>query len=155
MALRFGVLATISAWIVLIAALGMRHMIVHVLTHGIEPNMSEAARLDVGLTLYAAHVGVIFGFLALSAIASLIVGPALASRFRDMMDIRVAGYGIAATGVGGVINLVLIEHLHDVDFGTLATVSTALLSLGGLWMIIVGIGIFRGRGAFNPGYQPG
>lgn len=155
MALRFGVLATIWGWIILIVALGIRHMIVHVLTHGIEPEMSEAARLDVGLTLYAVHVGVVFGFLALSAIASLVVGPALASRFRGLTHIRVAGYGFAATGIGGVVNLVLIQHLHDVDFGLLATASTVLLGLGGLWLIIVGIGIFRGHGELNLGLQPG
>ncbi|MCY4583502.1 MAG: hypothetical protein OXE50_12020 [Chloroflexi bacterium] len=148
-ALRFGVLATISGWVVLIIAMGIRHMIVHVLTHGIEPAMPEAARLDVGLTLYAAHVGVIFGFFALGAIGSFIVGLALAARFRGLLHIRVAGYGIVATGIGQVINLVFIEHLHDVDFGVLATASTVLLGLGGLWLFIVGYGIFRGHGEFT------
>ena len=155
MALRFGVLATISAWAVLIIAMGIRHMVVHVLTHGIEPAMPEADRLDVGLTLYAAHVGVIFGFFALSAIGSFIVGLALAVRFRGAVHIRVAGYGIVAAGIGQVINLVLIQHLHDVDFGVVGTLSTVLLGLGGLWLFIVGYGIFRGHGELDPGSGSG
>lgn len=154
-ALRFGVVATISAWMIHIIAMGIRHIIVHVLTHGIEPNMAEAARLDVGLTLYVAHVGVIFGFFALSAIASVIFGLALAVRFSEVIHIRVAGYGITAMGIGQIVNLVLIEHFHDIDFGVLATVSTVLLVLGGLWLLIIGYGMFRGHGEFAPDSAPG
>ncbi len=44
-----------------------------------------------------------------------------------------------------MFNLALIQHLHDVDFGVIAAVSSGLLYLGGVWLFIIGVGIFRGE----------
>ena len=58
--------------------------------------------------------------------------------------------GRHASPSGQAINLVLIHHHHRVEFGLPATVSTVLLQLGGVWMFIVGYGIFRGHGELGP-----
>ena len=56
---------------------------------------------------------------------------------------RIAGYGLALKGVAEVFNLVLIQHLRNVDFGLIGAVASGLLYLGGVWLFIIGYGIFR------------
>ena len=150
MALRVGVGITIFAWGIYIIEMGMRHMAIHVITHGVYPGMDQATRDDVGLTLLAATVGVHFGFLALGSVASILVGLGVAVRFQEFNLFVLAGYGLALKGVAEVINLVLIQHLHDVDFGVLLSISNILLSLGGVWLIIIGYGIFHGKRELAP-----
>ena len=95
-------------------------------------------------------VGVHFGFITLGAVSSLLVGLAVAVRFHEFNLFVIAGYAYAAKGVAEVINLTLIQHLHDVDFGVLASVNNGLLLLGGVWLFIIGYGIFRGRRKLAP-----
>ena len=95
-------------------------------------------------------VGVHFGFIALGAVSGLLVGLAVAVRFQGLNIFVIAGYAYAAKGVAEVVNLTLIQHLHDVDFGVLTTVSDGLLFLGGVWLFIIGYGIFRGRRELTP-----
>ena len=149
MALRFGAAGAILSWVIVIIAMGVRHMIVHTLTHGLTPEMAEVERMDVGLILYAANTGVLFGSLSLYALSNLLLGGALAVRFRELMHIRVAGYGLVAMGLASVVNLTLIEHLHDVDFGVLAILMTVVVLLGNLWLLVLGFGIYRGDGEFG------
>ena len=149
-ALRFGVGITLFAWGIYIIEIGMRHMAVHITKHGLGPDMDAMAREDLGLAVLLAMVGVHFGFIALGAVGSFLVGLAVAVRFHQFNIYMIAGYAFAAKGVAEVINLALIQHLHDVDFGVLTTVSDLLLFLGGVWLFIIGYGIFRGRRELAP-----
>ena len=149
-ALRFGVGITLFAWGIYIIEMGMRHMAVHIVTHGVGAGMDAMARADLALAVLSAMVGVHFGFIALGAVSSFLVGLAVAVRFHEFNIFVIAGYAYAAKGVAEVINLTLIQHLHDVDFGVLASVSNGLLFLGGVWLFIIGYGIFRGRRELTP-----
>ena len=116
-ALRFGVGITLFAWGIYIIEMGMRHMAVHIVTHGVGAGMDAMARADLALAVLSAMVGVHFGFIALGAVSSFLVGLAVAVRFHEFNIFVIAGYAYAAKGVAEVINLTLIQHLHDVDSG--------------------------------------
>ena len=87
---------------------------------------------------------------------------ALAARFSGINIYHIAGYGLALKGVAEVFNLAPIQHLHNVHFGLIGTVASGLLYLGGVWLFIIGYGIFRGEkdrtgilGAVGHGSQAG
>ena len=154
-ALRLAVAATMFAWGIYIIAMGMRHVVLHIATHGISISMGDAANEDMALAVYSAHVGALYGFIAIGAVTSFILGLAVAARFKSMNIYRIAGYGLALKGVAEVFNLALIQHLHDVDFGVIAAVASGLLYLGGVWLFIIGFGIFRGEKELVPESEEG
>ncbi len=56
-ALRFALTATMFAWGIYIIAMGMRHVVLHIATHGISLSLGDAANEEIALTVYSAHIG--------------------------------------------------------------------------------------------------
>lgn len=150
MALRFGVGITLFADGLYIVTMGMRHMVTHTALHGVSPGAAQELNAEMALAVFTANAGILFGQVNISAFASLVLGLAVAARFDEFNLFKLAGYGLAATGVARVISLVLLEHLHNVDFGILALALNVLIFLGAVWAFTVGYGIFRGRSELVP-----
>ena len=72
--LRFAVMATMFALGIYIIAMGMRHVVLNIATHGISLSLGDAANEEIPLTMYSAHIGVLYGFIGIGAVTSLILG---------------------------------------------------------------------------------
>ncbi len=136
--LRLGVGVMLFAWGVYIVQLGMQFVVI------------EAGGEDgAASTVLALITGVHFGFIALGALGSFLIGVGVAARFEGVNLFVIAGYGLALMGVAEAANLV-ISSVSDVDLGLLLTINNVLLALGGLWLFIIGFGIYRGEPALTP-----
>lgn len=147
-ALRFGVITSILGWGLFIIESGTRHMAVHVTLHGVgggtgpnvQPQLDELA-----LTVYTAGAAVHFAFLAVSSVAAIFLGIGLASRFSTMNLFKAATYGMVLVGVLGLVNLIIIQHIHDIELSVVALVSNGALTVGAVCFLVFGIGMYKGR----------
>ena len=74
--------------------------------------------------------GMHFAFLAVYPFAAMLFGLGLAPRFQTMNAFKLASYGMVLVGAVGLINIVLVQHIHDVDVGLFALISNSFLMLG-------------------------
>ena len=61
---------------------------------------------------------------------------------------KLASYGIVLIGAAGLINLVIAQHIHDVDVDLFALISNSFLMLGAVFFLIIGVGMYQGRSEF-------
>ncbi|MDE2938404.1 MAG: hypothetical protein OXR67_05745 [Chloroflexota bacterium] len=151
-ALRFGVIGMLFSYGALALELGTRHMVVHIATHGVtgQAGVDPALGLpDLALTVYAAGIGLHVTFLFVSALAALCLGLGLAAHFATLNIYRIAGYGVALVGVAGLVNVVLVQHFHGVDFALLAIITNLVLLIGTIWLFIIGLGLYKGISEFE------
>lgn len=138
-ALRVGVILMLVAWGIYAIELGMQHVVLQV-----------AASVSSGLegladTLLSMVTAVHFlGFVVFGAVSSFLVGLGVARRFEAVNLYVIAGYGLAVKGVAEIINLIL-SRIFDVDLQVLVSISNGLLFLGGIWLFVIGYGIYRGE----------
>ena len=152
-ALRFGVIGVLFSYGALVLQLGSRHMVVHIVTHGVTGDTAAAASMstpDIALMVYSAGVGAYIAFLGISSIAALLLGFGLAAHFATLNIYKLAAYGAALVGIGGLLNLVVTQHFHNADFGVMALVSSIVLMVGALWLVIIGVGLYKGIGELEP-----
>ena len=135
--LRLGAGAMLFAWGVYTVQIGIQYVII------------EAGEDSVASTALALITGVHFGFIALGALGSFLIGIGVAARFDGVNLFVIAGYGLALMGVAEAANLV-ISTASNADLGLLLTINNVLLALGGLWLFIIGFGIYRGEPALTP-----
>ena len=85
--LKFGAVASIIEWSIIILATGMRHFVTHLLQRS--ANAADGSEIQMGfnnaaLATYVDMVGVFVAFIALFPIASALVGLGLIGRFPTM-----------------------------------------------------------------------
>lgn len=151
-ALRFGVVGMLFSYGALALELGTRHMVVHITIHGVtgEAGVAPALALpDLALTIYVAGVAMHVTFLFVSALAAMLLGLGLAAHFATLNIYRIAGYGMALVGVAGLVNVVLVQHFHGVDFATVAIITNLVLLVGTAWLFIIGVGLYKGISEFE------
>ena len=156
LSLRFGVTAMLFSYGALALELGTRHMVVHTITHGVT-GASGAAPAEtltmplpaLALAMYTAGVALHMTFLVVSALASFFLGLGLAAHFATLNIYRIAGYGMALVGLAGLVNVVIIQHFHDVDFAFLAIITSLTLLVGTAWLFITGLGLYKGISEFE------
>ena len=145
--LRFGIIASIIEWSILIIASGMRHFVIHLmqrsdLTEGSpSPEEFEAAALAVHTDM----IGVTLAFVALYPIASITVGLGLSNRFASMDIYKVASYVMAAAGVVGLVNFLFAMSAPDLGIQALLLINNLALYVGGICFIVIGYGMYQGR----------
>ncbi len=152
-ALRFGVIGMLFAYGALVLQLGTRHMVVHVVVHGVTGGPVAAATMgspDIALTIYSVGAGLYIAFLGVSSIAGLLIGFGLAAHFERLNIYRLAAYGSALVGIGGLINLLVTQHFHEAGLAFMAVVSSIVLMVGALWLIILGVGFIKGVSELEP-----
>ena len=104
---------------------------------------------DLALAIYTAGIALHITFLFVSALAALLLGLGLAAHFATLNVYRIAGYGVALVGVAGLVNVVLVQHFHGVDFALLAIITNLVLLVGTIWLFIIGLGLYKGIREFE------
>lgn len=151
--LRFGIIASVIGWVLLMVEAGTRHMVVHITQHGIGtgtgPDVQPELN-DLALAVFSTGTAIHFSFIAISSVAAIMLGAGLAARSRGMNVFSVAAYGMVLVGVAGLFNLVILQHVHDIDLAVFALISNSVLTIGAVCFIIFGVGMYRGSSEFAP-----
>ncbi|MDE2824455.1 MAG: hypothetical protein OXK79_13215 [Chloroflexota bacterium] len=148
-ALRFGIGGIVFSWILFIFELGTRHMAVHIMTHGVGGQVAESKLEDFAVTVYSVGGAAHIAFLSVGSVAAIFLGLGLASRFATMNIYKLAAYGTAfVVGLGGLLNLGVVQHIHDIDLNLITAISNVILSIGALCYFIFGLGMYFGRSEF-------
>lgn len=130
----------------LVVELSIRHILIHVLEHGI--GAAAADERTMATTLFAAAGGVHFAFLYVTAIGSAIFGCGLARRCAAMSIYKLAALGMSLVGVLQFIVLVIAEHISAIDLHGAIVFSNIVLLFGSLCILVFAIGIMQGREEF-------
>ena len=110
-----------------------------------KPNCKELA-----MTIYAVGDALHIGFLAISCVASILLGLGLASRFSEMNPFKAAAYGLVFIRVLLLLNLIILQHIHDVNISVMLLISSGALFLGTVCYFVLGIGLYKGRRELLP-----
>ena len=143
---RFALNIFLVGYAFLVVELSLRHILIHVLAHGV--GGTDAEHQAMATTLFAAAAGIHFAFLYVTAIGSTIFGYGLARRCPDMSIFKLASLGLALTGLLSFVALMIAEHVQGIDLHGLAVFSNIVLFFGSLCILIIGIGIMKGRQEF-------
>ncbi len=148
--LRFGLIASIIEWSILIIASGMRHFVIHLMQRsdlGDGPPSPEAFEA-AALAVHTDMIGVILAFVALYPLASIAVGLGLSKRFASMDIYKAAAYVMAAAGLVGLVNFMFGMSIPDLGIQSLLLINNLALYVGGICFIVIGYGMYRGRAEF-------
>lgn len=143
---RFALNIFLVGYAFLILELSIRHILIHVLEHGVGSTLAEEQAMAT--TLFAAASGVHFAFLYVTSIGSTIFGYGLARRCADANIFKLAALGLALTGLLSFIMLMIAEHVPAIDLHGVAVASNIVLFFGSLCILVIGVGIMRGRREF-------
>ena len=143
---RFALNVFLVGYAILIVELSFRHILTHVLAHGVGGTAAEEQAMAT--TLFAAAAGLHFAFLYVTSIGSTIFGYGLARRCAGMSIFKVAAFGLALTGLLSFVVLMIAEHVSGIDLHGLAVASNVVLFFGSLCILIIGVGIMQGRQEF-------
>ncbi len=143
---RFALNIFLVGYAFLIAELAVRHVLIHVLEHGVGGGAAEERAM--GTTLFAAAVGLHFAFLYVTAIGSAIFGAGLARRCGETNIFKLAAMGLSLTGILSFVVLMIAEHLPAVDLHGVAIFSNLVLFFGSFCILVIGVGIMQGRREF-------
>ena len=143
---RFALNIFLLGYAFLILELSVRHVLIHVLAHGV--GSSAAEEQAMGTTLFAVAAGIHFAFLYVTAIGSTVFGWGLAARCEGTDIFRLAALGLAATGFLSFVVLMIAEHVPAIDLHGVAVASNVVLLFGSLCIVVIGVGIMQGRRAF-------
>ena len=152
MVLRTGLIGMLFCWGVYALQMATNHMVVHIMTHGIGGGTGpevQAQLQELAQTIYAVGGALHIGFLAISCVASILLGLGLASRFSEMNPYKAAAYGLVFIGVL-LLNLIILQHIHDVNISVILLISSGALFLGTVCYFVLGIGLYKGRRELLP-----
>ena len=143
---RFALNVILVGYAFLILELSIRHIIIHVLAHGV--GGTDAEEQAIATALFAAAAGIHIAFLYVTSIGSAVFGYALAGRCGDMSIFKLASLGLALTGVLAFIVLMIAEHVPGIDLQGIAIASIVVLFFGSICILVIGVGIKQGRREF-------
>ena len=147
---RIGLLMLVFSICCLIVTMGLNHAIVHVSMHGIGSEQPEARFQDLALTLQSTKfvLRYIAGTFGILGVALLSIG--LSTRVPSGFH-KVAARVTAVCSVLGLLLVLITEHFHGIDFGQIAQASLLLVVVLIVWVIILGLGLYKGVIDFFPG----
>ena len=143
---RFALNVFLVGYAFLVVELSFRHILIHILEHGV--GSSAAEEQAMATTLFAAAAAIHFAFLYVTSIGSAIFGFGLARRCEDISIFKLSAWGLALTGLISFILLMIAEHVPDIDLHGVAVVSNIVLFFGSLCILVIGVGIMKGRKEF-------
>lgn len=143
---RFALNIFLLGYAFLVVELSLRHILIHILAHGV--GSSGAEEEAMATTLFAAAAGIHIAFLYVTSIGSTVFASALARRCAGMSIFKLAAAGLALTGVATFVVLMIAEHVPGIDLHGIAVTSNAVLFFGSLCILIIGKGILKGRREF-------
>ena len=130
----------------LIVELSLRHVLTHVLEHGVGSSAAEEQMMAT--TIFTASVALHFAFLYVTSIGSTIFGCGLARRCEGMSIYKLAAMGLALTGALSFVVLMIAEHVPEIDLNGVAVIGNLVLFFGSFCILVIGIGIMQGRREF-------
>ena len=143
---RFALNMFLVGYAFLVVELSVRHILTHVLEHGVGGTAAEEKAMAT--TLFAAASGIHVAFLYVTSIGSTVFGYGLARRCQDMSIFKLASLGLALTGVLSFVVLMIAEHVPEIDLHGVAVVSNIVLFFGSFCILAIGVGIMQGRREF-------
>jgi len=84
-------------------------------------------------------------FVTLFPFASFFLGAGLISRFQDLNANKIASYGLALFGLGGLGIFMIIMFAGVEDPVGLLLVNNIFLFLGSICLLTLGIGMYKGQ----------
>ena len=143
--LRIGIGTSLFGWALFTAAMGMRHMAIHLTQRAAEePAMAESI-VDGAGGVFVAMTAVLIAFLAVFPVATFLTGIGLAMRFKSIGLQTIVAWGLAIAGLLAFAVFQTALHVPSVDPGIMLQTNNAVLSLGTLLLFLLGLGIFRGQ----------
>ena len=143
---RFSLNVFLVGYAFLVVELSLRHILTHILAHGV--GGTDAEEQAMATTLFAAAAGIHIAFLYVTSIGSTIFGYGLARRSAEMSIFKLASLGLALTGVLTFIVLMIAEHVPGIDLHGIAVASNIVLFFGSICILVIGLGILQGRQEF-------
>ena len=146
--LRFGVFVSIVEWCSIVVGMGMRHYVTYLAQRASDaPPGSElqASLQETSLLVHTSMSAVLVVFLTLFPFGSFFLGAGLISRFQVLNANKIASYGLALFGLGGLANFVIIMFGGVEDPVGLLVVNNTFLFLGSLCLLTLGIGMYKGQ----------
>ena len=146
--LKFGAVASIIEWSLILMATGMRHFVTHLLQRGANaPDGSEIqlAFNNGALAVYTDMIGVLVAFIALFPLASALVGLGLVGRFPTMNVFKIAAFGLIVAGAAGLVNFLVAMYTSGPDPWTFLIISNVLLNISAVCLFIMGVGMYQSR----------
>ena len=150
--LRFGILISLFAWGIFTVAIGKRLMVIHLTQRAdlAETGAMQAPSESAALTGHTEMAGLSVAFITVYPFASAFVGLGLAPRFVVMDVFRASCYGLVLVGALGLLNIVYALFVSDTDLLRHLIINNVVLSFGSLCLLILAIGMYRGRSEFTP-----
>lgn len=143
--LRMGVGTSLFGWALFAAAMGMRHMAIHLTQRAAEePAMAEST-LAGAEGVFAAMTAVLIAFLAVYPAATILTGAGLAMRFDSIGLQTVVAWGLVIAGIVAFAVFHVALHVPAFDPGIMLQTNNVALSLGTLLLFLLGLGIFRSQ----------
>ncbi len=143
---RFALNIFLVGYAFLIVELSVRHILTHMLAHGVGGTDAEYQAMST--TLFAAAAGIHIAFLYVTSIGSTIFGLALACRCEGMSIFKLGALGLGLTGLLSFVVLMTAEHVTAIDLHGVAVASNGVLFFGSLCIAVIGVGIMQGRREF-------
>ena len=150
--LKFGLILSIFAWGIFAVSQGKRIMVIHLMQRS---DVAESADLRdffeaAALTGHTEMIGLLIGFMIIFPFATALVGLGLAPRFEGMDLLKAACYGFIAVGVLALANFVYAMFIPGTNLEAHLIVHNLLSLVGSVCLVIVGIGMYRGRAELVP-----
>ncbi len=143
---RFALNVFLIGYAFLVVELSVRHVMIHMLAHGVGGTAAEEQAMAT--TLFAAAAGIHFAFLYVTSIGSAIFGYGLVRRSVGMSIFKLAAAGLSLTGIFTFIVLMIAEHVPGIDLHGVAVASNGVLLFGALCILVIAVGIMQGRREF-------
>ena len=143
---RFALNIFLVGYAFLIVELSVRHILTHMLAHGV--GGTDAEHQAMATTLFMAAAGIHIAFLYVTSIGSTIFGLALACRCEGMSIFKLGALGLGLTGLLSVVVLMIAGHVTAIDLHGVAVASNGVLFFGSLCIVVIGVGIMQGRREF-------
>lgn len=141
--LRTGIGVSLFGWAIFTAAMGMRHMAIHLTQRAAaEPAMAEQMLAAAG-GVFIALTAVLVAFLAIYPVATFLTGIGLALRSRSMGLPTILGWGLALAGLLAIAVFHTALHVPSFDPGLMLQTNSTVLSLGTLLLFLLGLAMFR------------
>ena len=147
---RIGVLMLAFPVCCLIVTMGLNHAIVHVTQHGIGSELTEGRLQDLVLTLQSTKFGLRYIAGTVAVLGFVLLSLGLSTRSPAGFN-RVAAQVTFVCSALAFILVLVAEHYHNIDIGVLAQVSLLPVAVTIIWVIILGVGLYKGVIEPSPG----
>lgn len=150
-ALRYGLIGILFSLGLFVVHLGGIQTIVYVMDNGLGEGTGADAQSRVDAAATAAYMVVRSmdkAFLAVSSIASIMLGLGMAAQFSKWNIFKIASYGLVLVGVALVGTLVSFLHIDAIDKGVVLLIDNGFLMIATLTYICFGVGMILGRSEF-------